>query len=188
MKTIIFLSIIAFFVCVMATLNFSKKEETSTINKEVVHHPSKPKFSTIPSNAQDEREKEVDRLLKKKNLTLDERQFIYDFLVETGKEKWRYIKGYEGFYRISSYGMIESVRYGKYMDPTLSRGTYIVGLCVNGEPKNYFVHRLVAETFIPNPTKSKTTKAIDGNYLNCDVKNLMWRTSGKAMKVAMATI
>ena len=184
METIICMSIVAIIALVVAIIKSFKGETTSTINKEVVHHPSKPKFSPIPCNPEDEREKEVDRLLKKKRLTLDEKKFIYDFLVETGKEKWRYIKGYEGFYRISSYGMIESVRYGMYLDPTVFKGHYQVHLCTNGEPKGCLVHKLVAETFIPNPTGSSKTKAIDGNYLNCDVKNLMWRPR-TTMKIAM---
>lgn len=46
----------------------------------------------------------------------------------------------------------------------------------NGKPKSYFIHRLVAKAFIPNPNKYKEINHIDKNRKNNDVNNLEWCT------------
>ena len=107
--------------------------------------------------------------------------------METGKEKWRYIKGYEGYYRINTYGVIESCRYDRLIEPSVRKcGAYTVGLSVGSVVKGYCVHKLVAETFIPNPSGAHTVKPQDGNYSNCDVRNLMWYKTGVPAKAALA--
>ena len=164
--------------------NVSPKEE-----KVVKRRISLPKYTSVPSNPEDEREKMVDYLLKRKNLTLDERQYIYDFLMETGKEKWRYIEGYWGYYRISSTGLVESCRRHNYMDPSLNNGRYQVLLSINRATKGVSIHKVVAQTFIPNPDGAISVVPKDGDYRHCDVRNLMWKprviSSKTADKLAM---
>ena len=64
---------------------------------------------------------------------------------------------YEGLYRVSNLGKILSLNYrntGKeeLMNPFDSGKGYLqVGLSKNGKYKTCFVHRLVAQTFLPNP-------------------------------------
>ena len=64
---------------------------------------------------------------------------------------------YEGLYKVSNWGRILSLNYrntGKadLMNPYEDTGGYLrVELRKNGEYKTCLVHRLIAETFLPNP-------------------------------------
>ena len=64
---------------------------------------------------------------------------------------------YEGLYKVSNLGRILSLNYrntgkAKLMTPVERKDGYFqVGFRKNGEYKKCLVHRLVAETFIPNP-------------------------------------
>lgn len=49
-----------------------------------------------------------------------------------------------------------------------------VFLKINGQRKTVQLHRLVAETFIPNPNGLKTVRHIDGDTFNNNVDNLEW--------------
>lgn len=46
----------------------------------------------------------------------------------------------------------------------------------NGKQKNKAVHRLVAETFLPNPENKPLVDHIDGDRLNNNLDNLRWVT------------
>ena len=64
---------------------------------------------------------------------------------------------YEGLYKVSNFGRILSLNYRRTGKPDLMTprkrkdGYSEVGLWKNGEYKKCYVHRLVAETFLPNP-------------------------------------
>ena len=111
-------------------------------------------------------------------------------------EKWRDIQGYEGFYRVSNRGRVKSLERQVYspqsstryrtvrsrilkLNPVTSRGrTYATTyLYKNGNRKTVMVHRLVAETFIPNPTNKPEVDHVEtSESLVNSVGNLRWAT------------
>lgn len=101
-------------------------------------------------------------------------------------EIWKDIKGYEGLYQVSNFGRIKSLprTYKKrYIDKEiikkpskLPKGYLRVGLSKNGNTKYYFIHRLVADTFIPNLNNYPCVNHKDCNTSNNNVDNLEWNT------------
>lgn len=55
-------------------------------------------------------------------------------------------------------------------------------LSENGKTNNARVHRLMAETFIPNPDNLRDVNHKDGNKLNNDISNLEWSSHSDNIK------
>jgi len=102
-------------------------------------------------------------------------------------EIWKHIKGYEDIYQISNLGRVKRISNFKYCntkylnDYYLSfkdngKGYYRVALSLNGKRKLIMLHRLIADSFIPNPKNLKVVNHIDSNKKNNDISNLEWCT------------
>lgn len=101
-------------------------------------------------------------------------------------EIWKDVKGYEGLYQVSNLGRVKSFResskFGNpkefYLKPTMiNSGYHTVTLYLKDRTRRKFqVHRLVAETFIPNPENLPCVNHKDENKLNNIVSNLEWCT------------
>lgn len=91
------------------------------------------------------------------------------------KEIWKSIKGYEGFYEISNFGNVKSLKCGK--ERLLSsfpntRGYLRVNLFKDKKIKTVYIHRLVSEAFIREIKINEQVNHIDKDKTNNSLDNL----------------
>lgn len=87
------------------------------------------------------------------------------------------IRNYEGLYEIDELGNVYSLRRNKIMSPVMINSGYkTVKLSKDNHLTRYLVHRLVAETFIPNPDNLPCVNHKDEDKLNNSVENPEWCT------------
>lgn len=93
-------------------------------------------------------------------------------------EEWREIKDYEGLYEVSTLGRVRSFHkeeVGMVMCVyTHWKGYKFIYICKNGQRKKFFVHRLVACAFIPNPENHPIVNHKDLDKANNMLSNLEW--------------
>lgn len=93
------------------------------------------------------------------------------------------IKGWEDLYKITEDGKVYSIRKGIFLKPRLSMDGYNrVCLCNDKQRREYRISRLVAETFIDNPSDKQQVNHKDFNRQNDAVDNLEWVTSDENIK------
>lgn len=107
------------------------------------------------------------------------------------KEIWKDIVGYEGYYQVSNLGRIRSLdvyvkhntaggkqfRKGCVLKQcTDNFGYKMVNLSKDSKTKQYRIHRLVAQAFIPNPNNYNIVNHKDEIPSNNEVSNLEWCT------------
>lgn len=91
-------------------------------------------------------------------------------------------------YGINRNGDIFSYISNKTIKPSLHRDGYLqVYLCKNGIRKNIKIHRLVAQTFVPNTSNKPQVNHKNGNKKDNYFENIEWCTSSENIKHAFKT-
>lgn len=92
-------------------------------------------------------------------------------------EVWKDIQGYEGLYHVSNLGNVRNIKIDRVLKPIKNKWGYLqVKLCKDCKLKNYSIHRLVAEAFIPNPYNLPCVNHKDEVKTNNCITNLEWCT------------
>ena len=96
-------------------------------------------------------------------------------MIKSNEEIWKPIKNYENLYEISNFGVIRKVKTKRPLKVFYrTNGYYTTSLCKDYKVTMVYLHRLIAETFIPNPDNLPCVNHIDGNKTNNDLNNLEW--------------
>lgn len=102
-------------------------------------------------------------------------------------EIWNDINGFNGMYMVSNLGRVRSLfrkksNYNQFVTPKIMRasdngnGYLFVNLTVNNKSKRFYIHRLVASSFIQNPNNYPHINHKDENKHNNCIDNLEWCT------------
>lgn len=91
------------------------------------------------------------------------------------------IEGYEGLYKITSWGRVWSVKKEKFIRPEETEKGYLRVDLFDRERnrKHHKVHRLVAQAFDPYYTEELQVNHIDGNKQNNSITNLEMVTNAE---------
>ena len=109
-------------------------------------------------------------------------------------EVWKSVPGYEGFYEVSSLGMVRSLphpirkRRGNFIVTEMyegkilkqyanHKGYLMVRMYKNGLSHDFPVHHLVLLSFVPNPENLPQVNHKDEDKKNNRVENLEWCTN-----------
>lgn len=113
-------------------------------------------------------------------------------------EVWRNIPDYEGFYQVSNFGRVKSIKRiiirkngTKYFCPEKliksvnHKGYKYLGLCKNGKVKTIGVHQLVLRAFVGVQEKGVEVRHLDNNPFNNRLENLAYGTKSDNMQDAV---
>ena len=93
-------------------------------------------------------------------------------------EEWRDVVGFEGLYKVSNFGRIQTVKTGKIKEQTISKADNrpYLSLWKNNKIKVCRPHKLVMEAFVSLRPEGLECCHNDGNPQNNHLSNLRWDT------------
>lgn len=88
---------------------------------------------------------------------------------------WRDIPNWEDYYEINENGIVRNKITGYFPKAEINNAGYQrISLYNKPRKERFFIHRLVAELFIPNPNEYKEVNHINGDKTNNSIYNLEW--------------
>jgi len=114
-------------------------------------------------------------------------------------EIWKDVKGYEGLYKISNLGRVNRLMHvrklyhihlkkfipvvfkDRILKSNMNKGYLGITLHINGSKKQCYIHRLIAEAFIPNPENKPEVNHKNGIKSDNRIENLEWVTHKENM-------
>lgn len=80
-------------------------------------------------------------------------------------------------YELSNTGVVRSTKKNIVLTPYKhTNGYYRINLYIDKKRCRFYMHRLIAELFIPNPDNKREVNHKDGNRENYNIDNLEWCT------------
>ena len=93
------------------------------------------------------------------------------------EEIWKEIKGFNN-YKVSNFGRLISIKTNKILKPT-DNGRGYLRFSLLGDDNNkhtVYLHRIIAEAFIPNPDNKPCIDHINTNKQDNRIENIRWVT------------
>lgn len=97
-------------------------------------------------------------------------------------ETWKPVPGFPVSFEVSSRGNVREVISGS--EPRMLKLIDSSGrITISFRGKQYYVHRLVAAAFLPNPANKKMVIHIDGDHKNNNIENLKWSSRSEDAQI-----
>lgn len=97
------------------------------------------------------------------------------------------IKGLD-HHTVTEHGVVTNQKTGTVLTPNIRKnGYYLMTIWEQNKCYKKYLHRILAEAFIPNPEHKRTVNHKDGNKLNNNLSNLEWATHSENISHAHRT-
>ena len=104
--------------------------------------------------------------------------FVWKYKDQLSNETKEEVEGIEikdfPNYKATKDGNIYSKRSKKFMVPNNTKEYFTIKLCNNGKQKDFYIHKLIAEYHVPNPSNKIIVTHINGNKKDNNYNNLQW--------------